>query len=260
MGPQPKTATVSPGCTSAWFTACMLTPVGSASAATSSGMRSGTGNRRLPLAASRTRSSGVRPPSSGSAAQPSELLVDRVDDDPVADGGAGHLVADPLDHPGQLVAEGHGPPGETAHVDEGHVGAADPAGGHPHQGVPGARVGLGDVVEADVVGPVHADLLHRPPPLPPSPTRTGGSSQLVSVTGADPGTTVHGTRAGKRSGGKRRPTSLTGRAASRVRTPRRASAAIRPGSGGMKGGTLPSDRCVCLQCAASRLEPVRRQL
>ena len=86
----------------------MPTPCGSARAATCSGIASGTGKSRRPSAVSRTRSNGVSPPSAAAAAQPSELLVDRVDDDPVADGDAGHLVADPLDDAGQLVTERHG--------------------------------------------------------------------------------------------------------------------------------------------------------
>ena len=63
IGPHPKTATVSPGTTSDWFTACIPTASGSASAAVVSGMPSGTRNRRRPVAASGTRSSGVSPPS-----------------------------------------------------------------------------------------------------------------------------------------------------------------------------------------------------
>ena len=60
-GPQPNTATPSPSRTSACSTACMPTASGSANAATSSGSPSGTGCSR-PASASRTSSSGVRPP------------------------------------------------------------------------------------------------------------------------------------------------------------------------------------------------------
>ncbi len=63
IGPQPSTATRSPGVISPWFTACMPTAAGSVSAATRSSISSGTGNSRRPLAASRTRRRGVRPPS-----------------------------------------------------------------------------------------------------------------------------------------------------------------------------------------------------
>ncbi len=42
MGPQPNTATLSPGSAPDWFTACMPTASGSASAAVVTGMPSGT--------------------------------------------------------------------------------------------------------------------------------------------------------------------------------------------------------------------------
>ena len=64
IGPQPNTATLSPGWISAWFTACIPTANGSASAAVVSDIPSGTGNRRLDLATSRTKSIGASPPAS----------------------------------------------------------------------------------------------------------------------------------------------------------------------------------------------------
>ncbi len=62
IGPQPNTTTLSPGSASDWFTACMPTASGSASAAVWSAMPSGTGKRRRPVAASGTCNSGVSPP------------------------------------------------------------------------------------------------------------------------------------------------------------------------------------------------------
>jgi L-fuconolactonase len=60
-GPQPNPATPSPSRTLACSTACIPTASGSANAATPSGSPSGTGCSR-PASASRTTSSGVRPP------------------------------------------------------------------------------------------------------------------------------------------------------------------------------------------------------
>ena len=124
--------------------------------------------------------------------------------------------------------------GEAAHVHEGHVGAADPAGGDPDEGVARARVGLGDLVEADVVGPVHADLLHRAP-LP----EAGGV--LCSSTGPDPGMRPAAALdrrgpAEQRSLGSRRTASLTGRAASR--------GSARPGGRVQRSGGGGDDRCL----------------
>ena len=96
-------------------------------------------------------------------------------------------------------------------------------------------------------------LLHRAP-LP----EAGGV--LCSFTGPDP--RMRPAAALDRRGpaergslGSRRTASLTGRAASRgIRTPRRASAAIRRE---MKGDRIAA---LCRQSAPSRSEPVRRQL
>ena len=134
----------------------------------------------------------------GTAPQASELLVDRVDDDTVADGGARHLVADPLDDAGQLVTQGHGMPGQPPHVDVGHVGAADPTGGDPDEGVTRSGVGFGDLVEADVVRPVHADLLHRAP-LPEA------GAAWCSSTGPDPRMRQASALDRRRPAGKRSP-------------------------------------------------------
>ena len=73
-----------PVATSAWRTACSPTASGSVSAATRRGIPSGTGNSRRLVAASRTKSSGVRPPSAAPLPSPAHFVVAGVDDDPVA--------------------------------------------------------------------------------------------------------------------------------------------------------------------------------
>ena len=83
-GPQPNTATLSPGSTSAWFTACMPTPSGSASAAIDSGMPSGTRKRRPPLGDLADEQHGGQPALAGAVAHAAQLVVARVDDHPVA--------------------------------------------------------------------------------------------------------------------------------------------------------------------------------
>ena len=126
--------------------------------------RSGTGNSRRPLAASRTRRSGVRPPSS--APLPSRPSSSSAGWTMTRSPGAtpSTSLPGPLDHAGHLVTQRHRPAGDAAHVHEGDVGAADPAGRHPHDGVARARRRGRDVVEANVVGAVDPDLLHRPGP------------------------------------------------------------------------------------------------
>ena len=96
-----------------------------------------------------------------SAAEPAQSLVGWVDDDPVARSDDAHLASDPLDHAGHLVAQRHRSPGDAAHVYEGNVGAADPAGRHPYDGVARTRWRRRDVVESDVARAMDPDLLHR---------------------------------------------------------------------------------------------------
>ena len=100
------------------------------------------------------------------AAQPAQLLVRRMDDDPVTHRDAVDLAAGPLDHAGHLVAESHGSPGDASHMDEGDIGAADPARRGADEGIAGARVCRREIVEADVIGAVHPNLSHPPGPLP----------------------------------------------------------------------------------------------
>ena len=124
----------------------------------------------------------------GAAPQPAQLLVARVDDDPVARRDPVHLVAGPLDDAGHLVTQRHRPAGDAAHVHEGDVGAADPARGHPNHGVPWARRPRCNVVETNVMGTVDPDLLHRPVPvstgcLLPSPTAAQYAVPALSCVG-----------------------------------------------------------------------------
>jgi hypothetical protein len=63
IGPQPNTATFSPGFTSARLTLCSATESGSVSAATSKGRSSAIRSRLSPMRASRTSSSSVNAPS-----------------------------------------------------------------------------------------------------------------------------------------------------------------------------------------------------
>ncbi len=160
IGPHPNTATLSPAATSAWFTACMPTASGSANAATRNGILSGTRNSRRPRAASRTSSNGVSPPSAAPlpiepCSSPGYTMT------ALAHARVGDLVADPIDDARDLVAECHRLAGQPAHVDVRHVAAADATRRDPHEHVARTGCRIRDVVEADVVRPVDADLLHR---------------------------------------------------------------------------------------------------
>ena len=146
IGPQPNTATLSPGFASDWLTDCMPTASGSASAAVVRAMPSGTRKRRRPLAASGTCSSGVSPPCAAAGAHRPATAVGRAHDHPVADGDAGDLLADPLHDTGHLVAQRDRMPRDHAHVDVGDVGAADPAGRDADERV--ARSGLGSAMSS----------------------------------------------------------------------------------------------------------------
>src|SRR5690606_22995358 len=96
-------------------------------------------------------------------ADAAQLVVAGVHHHSVPGGHGRHLGADLLHHPGHLVAEGHGGPARTdqpTHADVAEVGAADPAGRHSHHGVAWPGSGRVHVVEVDLAGSVHSDLLH----------------------------------------------------------------------------------------------------
>lgn len=138
IGPQPNTATWSPGATSACSAACIPTATGSASAATSIGMPSGIGKSRSPAAASRTSTTSASPPDAA-ATDPSRHIVAGMDDDPLSGRHAGDLGANLAHYAGELVPERHrlaARSGESAEADITEVAAADSAGVHVHQGVP----------------------------------------------------------------------------------------------------------------------------
>ena len=115
IGPHPTTATRSPGATSPWLTACMPTAAGSASAATRRSMPLGNGEQPPALGGLSHEEERREPALGRAAAQPAQLLVRRMDDDPVTHRDAVDLAAGPLDHAGHLVAESHGPPGDASH-------------------------------------------------------------------------------------------------------------------------------------------------
>ena len=163
MGPHPNTATPSPACTSAWSAARIPTASGSANAATSRARSSGRRWRR-PRSASVTSRSGVRPPSGA----PLPIRPSSSSPGWTTTRSPRWVVVtsapDPVHRAGHLVAEAHGGAGRAghaAHLDVGEVAAADPAGGHPNHDIAGPGVGLVDVVDPDVVGPVDAYLPHR---------------------------------------------------------------------------------------------------
>ena len=85
----------------------------------------------------------MSPPCGAAGAHRSAAAVGRAHDHPVADRDAGDLVADPLHDPGHLVAERDRVPRDQAHVDVGHVGAADAAGGDADERVAGPGLGSG---------------------------------------------------------------------------------------------------------------------
>ena len=99
----------------------------------------------------------------GAVADPPQLVVARLHDHPVTDRGRRDLGADPVHDAGHLVTEAHrgtGRAGQPTHADVREVAPADAAGRHPDDGVPGAGVGRGDLVDPDIVGPVDSYLQH----------------------------------------------------------------------------------------------------
>ena len=126
-GPHPNTATLSPAQRRPGSPPACRPRAARRARRPAAACRRAPRNNRRPLAASRTSSSGVEPALRRSAAEPAAVGVGGVDDDPVTDGRVGDLGADPLDDARHLVPERLGPAGDTAHVHERHVGAADAA-------------------------------------------------------------------------------------------------------------------------------------
>ncbi len=190
IGPQPSTATRSPGAISPWFTACMPTAAGSVKGGDTQLHLVGYREQPSPLGRLADEEERREAAFGRATAQPAQFLVGWMHDDPVAGCDAVHLAAGPLDHAGHLVAQRHGSPGDAAHVHEGDIGATDPTCRHADEGVTRAGRRRGDVVEANVVGTVDPDLLHRPVPLQSSrtlrsPTGPQYAVPVVSATASD---------------------------------------------------------------------------
>ena len=87
----------------------------------------------------------------------------RIDGDRLADAPGRHPIARGGDAPGELMAQGHGPPGRphgAAHVDVAEIAAADAAGGDIDQHVVGAALGLRHFGEPRVVAMEDLCLSH----------------------------------------------------------------------------------------------------
>ena len=237
IGPHPTTATRSPGSTSPWFTACMPTAAGSASAAACRPMV--VGDREQASALGRLPDEEERGQATlgCAAAQPAQLFVGRVDDDPVTRRHAVHLCAGPLDHTGHLVTQRHRPARDAAHVHEGDIGAADPTSRHPDDGVARARRRRRDIVEADIVGAVDPDLLHRLGPASVGRTLPSPTAAQYAVPALRPSARPSGIPPGRR--GVRAP------------PPRRCRRSCPTGVGRGGGWRTPSDRCLPPACAIS---------